>query len=209
MALRVWASSETVTVLGTGIRCPSFSSTPIIVSGTLSVVPESEKGAVGWETTSVSLIFTTRLPWEIATADMPTFSPTTIVPVRSLITTTAGISTLTSSFVISSIKPAIPVCLISLGTLTLTVPASTTAALSGKVALMALLIRSAVEKSLFLRLSVISLWPAMYSTKVAISSFSTVAPSGIRPTVWWFFVMEAFSPAAVQPPIETPPWATA
>ena len=57
IALRVFASSETVTDRETGIRYPSVSSTPMIVSGTLSVVPESEKGAIGWETVSVSLTF--------------------------------------------------------------------------------------------------------------------------------------------------------
>ena len=53
---------------------------------------------------SVSLTFTTRLPCEIATVEIPTFSPTTMVPVRSFTTTTAGISTFTSGLVIIANK---------------------------------------------------------------------------------------------------------
>src|SRR5579859_7468019 len=64
------------------------SSTWMSVRGTVTVVPPEENG-VGCDTCGVSVMRMVRLPWAMATVLMRTFSPITMVPVRSSITTLA------------------------------------------------------------------------------------------------------------------------
>src|SRR6185369_1392739 len=66
------------------------------VLGTTVVWPVVLKGD-GWETCGASFITRERLPWETATVEIRTLSPITMVPVRSLSTTLAWASGLTSS----------------------------------------------------------------------------------------------------------------
>ena len=66
------------------------------VCGTTTVSPARERR--GWETIGASVIRTVRLPWVTATVEICTLRPITTVPVRSSITTRAGVSGSTGQF---------------------------------------------------------------------------------------------------------------
>ena len=172
----------------------------------VSVVPASAKGG-GVTTRSVSLVVTVRLPWAIAAVEMPTFSPTMIVPVRALMTTTAGLSTETLNCPTWSMKVVRPFLVTSSGTSMVTVPASEAWALLGKARLMTVAMSDAVEKSGFR--SSRATFPLVTMSSVDSSSRSTSAPEGIRPTVGMFSTIVLAWPDTLNPPTERGPWATA
>ena len=60
----------------------------------------------GWTTLGISVMRTVSVPWLIATFEMRTSWPMTIVPVRSSMTTRAGVSDWTSRFSSSAMKRA-------------------------------------------------------------------------------------------------------
>ena len=146
-----------------------------------------------------------RLPWAIATVEMRTLSPITMVPDFSSMTTRAIWSGVICSCSMSVRKPTTSLRRFG-GGMTSTVPGSRGRATGTPAkALIACAMRRAVVKS-GLR-SVMLAVSSEASSKE--TSRSTMAPLATRPPVGVPRVTEAPAPDAAKPEIATGPWPTA
>ena len=133
-----------------------------------------------------------------------TFSPMTMVPVRSLTTTLAltSASTSTASSLASRVTGS---SLLASGTLSSTAAESRALALGVPRALsMAAEMRIALVKS-----GRFSLSTSVPVVRLGVTARSTVAPAGMLPAVGVFFLIAAATPLTSKPPTCTGPWATA
>ena len=146
-----------------------------------NMMPRGAK-APGWETSVSFLIWIVKLPWATATVEMRSWLPSTTVPVRSLMITRAGASTLRVSASRRAMN-SISLGCSGGGTATATVDGSTALARVPRPApLTAWASRTAVVKS--------DCWSTSTTeagSSAAGTSRSTTAPFGTRPTVGWFF----------------------
>src|SRR5690242_8415448 len=204
-ALRPLTSSCSVTLAGsTARRRCAFSSTSMSVRGTTVVTPVEENG-LGCETCGVSVTRMVRLPWAMATVLMRTFSPMTMVPERSSMTTLASWSGSTSSCSMSVIRPTMSFSRAG-GTDSITVPGSSGRAIGAVMkVLIACAIRRAVVRSGLRSEILIDFIAASWKP----SSRSTMPPLAMRPAVGVPLVTLAAEPVALKPDTAIGPWATA